>query len=62
MKPIYLPWKENNNNSDNETHNLPGINNHYCENYSREASISQTSKPLLKSRRLKNIYLTDTIF
>jgi hypothetical protein len=52
MKPIYLPWKENNN-SDNETHNLSGINNHSCENYSREASKSQTSKPLHKSRRLK---------
>jgi lysophospholipase L1-like esterase len=56
-KLIYLPWKENNNNSGNEIHNLSGINNHSCKNYSREASKSQTSEPLRKSSRLKQSLL-----
>jgi hypothetical protein len=55
-----LSWKENKNNFD-ETHNLSGVNNHYCENYSRKANKVQTSEPLRKSSRLKNLYLTDTM-
>jgi hypothetical protein len=45
MKPIYLPWKESSNNSDNETHVFPSIKNHFVK-------IIQD---------LKNRYLTDTL-
>jgi lysophospholipase L1-like esterase len=57
IKPIYLSWKENNNNFGSETQKLSGMNDFSCENNLREGSKLQTFEPLCKSSRLKKLLL-----